>query len=408
MSIASVATQPNLLKKTFGKDLEVMTYGKSELLSRAKKNTKFGGEDFSFTIRVTPTAGSSLDFTEALASQAESQIAKFTVPFRKMYTILGIENELIARAKAAGNMGAFDDALKSEAKAGLEAFSEMGARQAWTTGGGASAQLHSTVTLSSTTLKVRVRSDIVGFNPKQYLQFSTDDGIAGGGLRDSGNALRVVSINRTLGTAVMSAALDTIAAITANDYIFIRGAYGVGWGGNAGWVPVSDPSATAWMGHDRTSLDILRTSGMRVSGGGRQMVETLFDAAAECKMNGATMPALFMSPLDRRVLNKELQSQIRYEGGDVKVGIKPKMMIDLDSGPCELISEPWVQQGYSWGGDPKDFEVRTAGEFPELLADENGKLFRFREGADAREGRMGAYGNYVNHNPGKWMAITWA
>lgn len=408
MSIASVSTQPNLLKKTFGKDLETMTYGKSELLTRAKKNTKFGGEDFSFTIRVTPTAGSSLDFGEALASQAESQIAKFTVPFRKMYTILGIDNELIARAKAAGNMGAFDDALKSEAKAGLEAFSEMGARQAWQTGGGASAQLHASVNLASTTLQVRIRSDIVGFNPKQYLQFSTDDGIAGAGLRGGGTTVRIVSINRTAGTAVVDALLNTVPSITANDFIFIRGAYGRGWGGNAGWVPVTDPSATAWMGHDRTSLDILRTSGMRVSGNGRQMIETLHDAAAECKMNGTPMPCLFMSPLDRRVLNKELQSQVYYEGGDIKVGIKPKMMIDLDSGPCELISEPWVQQGFSWGGDPKDFEVRTAGEFPELLADENGKLFRFREGADAREGRMGAYGNYVNHNPGRWTAITWA
>lgn len=410
MSIASVSTQPNLLKKTFGNKLEEMTYGKSELLTRAKKNTKFGGEDFSFTIRVTPTAGTSNDFTEALNSQAEAAIVKFTVTFKRMFTIMGVDNELIARAKAAGNMGAFDDALKQVAKSGLESFAEKTSREAWSTGGGASGQLSTSTTLASTTAKLRIASDVLGFNKNQIVAFSTDDGVAAAGLRGAPDYLTVTAVNRTLGQLTMSGLLTTVASITTSDYIFLRGAYAKGWAGNQGWVPTSDPSATTWFGHDRTSVDINRTGGWRVSGSGRQMIETLYDAGAEAKMNGLSLPCIFVNPRDRRVLNKEIQSQVRYDdSGKANVGMKSKgVTIDLDSGPCEIISEPWVPQGYSWAGDPKDFEIRTAGEFPEMVADENGKLFRFREGADAREGRLAAYGNYINHNPGGWIAITWA
>ncbi len=410
MSIASVATQPNLLKKTFGNKLEEMTYGKSELLTRAKKNTKFGGEDFAFTIRVTPTAGTSNDFGEALASQAEAQIVKFTVTFKKLFTIMGVDNELIARAKAAGTMGAFDDALKQVAKSGLESFSEKASREVWSTGGGASGQIAAGSSLATMTLTLRIISDILGFNKNQTLEFSTDNGIAGAGVLGAPDRLTVSSVNRSAGSMVLSANLNTVTSLTADCFIFLRGSYGLGWAGNRGWVPESDPSATPWYGHDRTSVDMLRTSGMRVSGSGRQMIETLYDAGAEARINGVPLPVIFVNPRDRRVLNKEIQSQVRYDdSGKANVGFKAKgVTIDLDSGPCEIVSEPWVPQGYSWAGDPKDFEVRSAGDFPEMVADENGKLFRFREGADAREGRLAAYGNYVNHNPGGWVAITWA
>jgi hypothetical protein len=409
MSIANTTNQANLLKKTYGSKLDEMVYGKSELATRCKKNTKFGGEDYSFSIRITPTAGTSNEFVEALASQAEAEIVKFTVPFKRLYTIMGVENELIARAKAAGTTGAFDDALKQVTKSGLESFSEKLSREFWSVGGGAMGQLATTTVLASTTLQLRVASDVLGLNPKQTLEFSLDDGTPAvpAGVLGAPDRLTINAINRTTGALTMSANLNTVAGITTSAFIFLRGTYSKGWAGQRGWVPTSDPTpGVSWMGHDRTTKDILRTSGMRVSGGGRQMIETLYDAGAEAKINGVKLPHLFVNPRDIRVLRKEVQTQVRYDGNTAKIG--GKVVIDLDSGPCELISEPWVPQGVSWAGDAGQVELRTAGDCPEMVADENGKLFRFREGADAREGRLAAYGNIVNEHAGEWVAITWA
>lgn len=409
MSVADTSTQASLLKKLYGSKLETMVYGKSELAKRAKKNTKFGGEDFSFTIRVTPTAGTSPKFEDALASKAASKNVKFTVPRARLFTVLEISEELIAVSKAAGNMGAFDDALKNETAAGLESFSEKFSREIWSEGGGAAGQLHSSTNLASAVLKFRIASDIVGINPGQTFEFSSDAGTTspGAGLRGAPDRLTVLSVDRDAGEATMSANLNTVAGITVNDYVFLRGSYQQGWAGNRGWVPTSNPSpGVLWCNHDRTTVDILRSSGMRISGGSAQMIETLYDAGAECKMNGVQTKHLFCSPRDLKQLRKEIQSQIQYSGdGKAHVGFVPTL--ELDSGKVEIISETWIPQGFAWLGDAEDFEIMTAGECPQMLADSNGKMFRTTEGKPNREGRLGAFGNFRNANPGKWVSITW-
>lgn len=407
MAVANPTTQANLLKKLFADKLEKMVYGKSELLTRAKKKTNVGGEDFSFSIRVTPTAGTSNDFTEAQAAQNESQIVKFVVPFRRQFTVMTIDNELIARAKASGNMGAFDDALKNEAQSATESFGEKMSRDAWSEGGGTMGQIHAATVLASTTLRMRVKSDILGINKGQTLEFSTDNGVPspGAGLLGAPTRLTVVSVNRNTGEATLSANLNTVPGITVNSFVFLRGGYQKGWFGNRGWVPTSDPTSTLWCGQDRTAVDILRTSGVRVPGGGAQMIETLYDAGAEAKINGIETPHFFANPRDLRRLRKEIQTQVQYTGGTQNIGVKPT--IDLESGKAELISESWMPEGFAWLGDASDFEVGSAGELPTPAADENGKLFRTKDSADAREGRLVGYGNFRNMNPGKWLAITW-
>jgi hypothetical protein len=152
MSYATVDSQPNLLKKLFANKLEEMVFSKSELLKRAKKNTKVGGEDFSFSIRVTPTGGTSNDFTEAQASQSESQLEKFVVPIRREFTVMTIQDELIARTRASGNMGAFDEAVKVEAKAAVESAGFKLSRDAWQEGGGSMGVIGASTNVATTTL----------------------------------------------------------------------------------------------------------------------------------------------------------------------------------------------------------------------------------------------------------------
>src|SRR5262249_2481726 len=158
---------------------------------------------------------------------------------------------------------------------------EATARRAWGLGGGSIGQLHGSVNLASTTLQVRSRTDIIGlFNKGVQLEFAADNGTGTSpvGRRGSPDRLTVQSGNRDAGTAVTSAALNTVSSITADDYIFRRGDYGAAVTGLPGWCPPTAPTTgDSFFGLDRT-VDPVRLSGTRVTGSGGNMEEVIQDA----------------------------------------------------------------------------------------------------------------------------------
>jgi hypothetical protein len=71
-----------------------------------------------------------------------------------------------------------------------------------------------------------------------------------------------------------------------------------------------------------------------------------------------------------------------------------------------VLSEVDVPQGYGWMLDSSDLTLRTAGDFPEDITDSSGGLLvDFQD--DAKQGRLGAYGNFFRDNPGETIIITW-
>lgn len=207
----------------------------------------------------------------------------------------------------------------------------------------------------------------------------------------------------------MSAALNTVPSITTSDYVFVRGDYNAAMTGLRGYVPVSDPSpGESFMGLDRTAADRQRASGIRVSGSGKTKLETIEDACAEIKINGVSASNLMLAvnPLDYAAIRKELGASVVIN--DVKgtngIGFKT-IEIYSHSGTIQIVSEVDVPQGYAWLFDPGDIYLRTAGDCPMDLT-ENGKLLTAYDD-DAKQGRIGAYGNFFNENPGGCAAITW-
>lgn len=412
MASATTTTQLPILKRLWGSGFADPMYKASKVLNSAKKDTNFGGEGRYIIIAVAMISGVGATFADALAAQGPSQEVRMFVTHRKEYAIFTIQNDLIARTR--GNANAVVEALKRQMDTARRHFARRMSRRLWGNGGGAIGQLHSSVTLSSTTLRLRNRVDVAGIEAGLQVGFASDDGSSGtpAGLRGGGVPTYLAisgGIDRDDGTATVSAALNTVPSITANDYVFVRGDYNAAMTGLRGYNPVSDPSASeSFMGLDRTVVDIQRTSGVRVSGSGKTKLETIEDACAEAKINGLESDDLMLAvnPLDYAAIRKELGTSVIIT--DVKgtngIGFKA-IQIFSHSGTVTIVSEVDVPLGYAWLFDPSELYLRTAGDAPMELT-EGGKLLTAYDD-DAKQGRLGAYGNFFVENPGGNVVITW-
>lgn len=412
MASATTTTQLPLLKRLWGSGFADPMYQASKVLNKCKKDTNFGGEGRYIVIAVAMITGVGANFADALAAQGPSQEVRMFVTRRKEYAIYTIQNDLIAATK--GNANAVVEALKRQTGTARRHFGRRMSRRLWGNGGGAVGQLASTVTLASTTLALRSRVDIAGLEAGLQLEFASDDGSSStpAGRRSSGGVpvrLTVNSVDRDDGQATMSALLNTVPSITVNDYVFVRGDYNSAATGMRGYVPVSDPSpGESFMGLDRTAVDRQRTSGIRISGSGKTKLETIEDACAEAKINGLEADNLMLAvnPLDFAAIRKELGSSVVIN--DVKgtngIGFKT-IEIYSHSGTISIVSEVDVPYGYAWLFDPNEIYLRSAGDCPMDLT-EGGKLLTAYDD-DAKQGRIGAYFNFFNENPGGCVAITW-
>jgi len=337
---------------------------------------------------------------------------RFFVTRKREYQLFSLDGEFLAASE--GNPKAMVKGFEHEAGKARYKFSRAMARRFWGNGGGALGQMHSGVTLSSTTGQFRTRTDIASVEKGDWLEFSSDDGTgtSPAGRRGAPDRLQITgAVDRDAGTFTTSAALNTVTSITANDYIFRRGDYGAAMTGLRGWVPTADPSASeSFFGLDRSAEDISRVSGVRVTSGGSK-VETLFNAGAEAQINGQEPNVLFANPLDATALAKELDGRvvIDMKSRDGHFGFKA-VGFTISSGDIAIISEVDVPQGYAWLGNDDTIILRTIGDAPRLLNEDGvGKMLRMADD-DAYQGRLGAYGNFFvegEMGPGGWTQVTW-
>ena len=78
-------------------------------------------------------------------------------------------------------------------------------------------------------------------------------------------------------------------------------------------------------------------------------------------------------------------------------------------GKAEVVADKYVPDGYFWITKDQDVELASAGDFPSTLnhgGDGNDGL-RTAHDADAVQGRLGGYANFIHENPGNCIAGTW-
>jgi len=409
MPSANTTNQLPLLKRLWGTKVAEPLYKASRFASMINSDTNFGSEGRYVNVTVGPTAGGSANFADALAAQDATKEIRFFVTHRKEYQVFSLQGDLIARSR--GNANAMVEAVRQQADKARYAFARALARKLWGNGGGALGQLATTTVLTTNQLVLRSRTDIVGFEVGMQLEFALDDGspASPAGRLGAPDRLTVTAINRDTGTLTVSALLNTVTGITTNAYVFRRGDYAQAMTGMRGWNPVLAPTAgDSFFGLDRSTTDVTRVSGVRVNGGGKPKEETLIDGTAEAQINGITINQCFVNPLDYRDLVKELGSkrEIQVTAKQAGVGFTALEVYGA-TGTIQIVSEVDVPRGAGWGVDTDQITLRTAGDCPMMLNEDGvGKLLRAYDD-DAYQGRIGAYGNLFQDNPGNAVIFSW-
>lgn len=407
MASATTSNKLSLLKRLWGSKVAEPMYKKCKFANMVKKDTKFGGEGKYVIIALTSSAGGATNFTDALATQGASKEMRFFVTHKKEYVVWSLQRDVIKRSM--GDANAVMEVLKRELEAARKKFDIRFAKRIYGKHGGSIARMS---TYSTTTATIANRSDMAAFEKDNQYGFASDDGSAASpaGLRNSGSVpvyRTVASVNRRASTVTFTETLATVPAITTTDYVFWRGDYADVMTGLRGWNPESDPSASeSFFGYDRTTEDMQRVSGIRVAAAAT-MLETIEDAAAELSLHGVSGEnmALLINPLDCAKLFKEMGSnRVEYEVS-ATVGFKAVKIATM-VGEVSVISETWVPQGYGWIVDAGQITVRTAGDLPDDLTDDAGGLL-IDHSDDAKQGRIGGYGNIFFDNPGENAIITW-
>ncbi len=400
MSLATSASNVSLLKRLYGSKVSETTYKRDKLLELCKKDTNFRGEGKYIVVAVAATAGGSATFDAALAAQEATVEVRFFVDHRKEYQLYSIANDAIERSK--GNNAAIVEILKRQVGGAKRKFDESMAKR--THGTGPIGRISSGSATNTTTLTLRDRTDIVGtWEKNTQIQFATDDGSGSSPTGLRAGVAKVVTLDRDSGTVTLNAVVNTITTNT-DDYIHRYGDYGNAMLGLQAWEPVSDPSSTAFWGLDRT-VDLSKLSGVRVFGGGKLKEEVLQDAGAECQINGIDPTHCFVNPLDFKDLGKELGGAKTQEGGKGVTGFS-SIDVHIATGTITVVSTAYVKKGYFWMGNPDNLTLGTAGECPMDLAQGNGGMLLLPT-ADAKQGRLGCYGNFWVDNTGEWLIGAW-
>lgn len=407
MASANTTSKLSLLKRLWGSKVAEPMYKKCKALNMARKDTKFGGEGRYVIVAITAAASGGANFQDALATQDPSREIRFFVTHKKEYVVWSLQRDVIKRSM--GDNNAVMEVLKRELKKARDKFDIRMAKRIYGSHGGSVARFS---TYSGQTGTLSNRSDIAAFEKYNQFGFASDDGSAAvpAGLRNNASVpvyRTVSSVDRALGTVTFSETLATVPSITTTDYVFWRGDYANVMTGFRGWNPTSAPSGgESFFGYDRTTDDMVRVSGIRVAAGST-FLETLTDAAAEAAINGVSGEnlACLMNPLDYAKFEKEIGSNAKEYDVSATVGFKA-IKIASQIGEISIIAETWVPQGTGWLADFGEIYIRTAGELPDDLTDTSGGLL-VDHSDDAKQGRIGGYGNIFFENPGENVIITW-
>lgn len=416
-SQATMANQVSLSKRIYGNKVAEPMYDACKLLAMVQKDTSFTNEGRYVTVSITPIAGVSPNFADAVAAQAASGTVRFFVTRKKEYAVWGLQNDAIEGLDDSAVL----NLVKHELDMARRAFATSMAQRIMGHAGGTAFQFQATgTTLTAAVGRVSNRTDLFAVEKNKQFEFSLVNGSSPTASRDvdllggtNPVFLTVSSINRDTGDITFNNVLNTVPGMTTTTYGFVRGSYSRAASGVQGWNPVTAPTAgDSFMGLDRSADDVQRVSGVRVSGLGKTMLDTIEDAGAEAKLNGLTgEKVLIINPLDMAKLRKEISGAGQINMADLAGGDKgfkysfKAVRIDSQIGELTLLPEVYVPRGYSWLLDTSQIYLRSTDNVPKDITGKQGLLVDYTD--DARQGRLGAYFNFFFENPGAHVIISW-
>lgn len=412
MAASTTTTLDKFLKTLYKNRPEDLVYNNTPLLGMLTQKQDFVGKDNSLFIpfRYGRPQGVSNTFANAQAGASSSVVDGFTLTRKRLYGFGTITRETAMAFKDGGSVGDFAaEAIQLEGDGTIRSCSETLHAQLWGNGGGSIGQVNSGTTGTSFTLKNRF--DVNKFEIGMKLQFSAADGLSGA--VKTGEAT-VTGVAVGTGVITVSAALSAIDGGTGpatNDHVFRSGTFGAAWLGIPAFIPTSAPSATAFLGVNR-SVAPERLGGVRYDGSGAGSHRAaVLNGATELSLHSLPRPAthLFVHPNDYNILVQEQEAKVQQlqhaiMGGKVHISFE-SFVVHTPAGPLQAVGDFRCPEGYAYILSMDTWELHTMGPLMDWV-DEDGSRVRALASEDGFEFRIASYGNLVCTAPGRNCVIT--
>lgn len=374
--------------------VENMVYKDNPFFALVPKYTKFGGKNLPVPIIYGNPQGRSSVFATAQANKTASKITDFVLTRKKDYSLASIDNETLLSSM--GNSNAFMEAVTTEMDGAIQSLGRSLSVSLYGNGSGTIGNINATVT--GTTLTLLNANDITNFEVGMRLQFSQLGTTAT--IRDSGDTVGVVSVNRNAGSMVVDENLNTVSGLTSGDYINIEGDLEAKLTGLAGWLPTS-VSATAFFGVDRT-VDSVRLGGVYYDGSALPIEEALIEGATRAAREGGAPTHCFLNYSNWANLEKALGSKVQYvdvqAGTNAQIGFRgiqiagPRGMIKVIADQNCPSTDAFMLQLDMW-------KLYSLGEAVRVIDQDGLKMLR-ESSSDGVEIRCASYSQLGSRAPG--------
>lgn len=377
-------------------------------LVRKKRGKLVGGRKWIQPVGTRLVNQGSSDFTTANAATTnQSKHDAFEVTRAKHYRIAKIDNELI-EATSTGDEDSFEPAMDEIDKC-IRAEGNWANFRFYRSKGGAIGRMSNT-SFATTIMTVDDPAALWAVSADDVLALSATDGTTGS---VKGGNITVSSVQHPApgGTATITLSGNIVAGVAtcaANDYIFLKGDFGLAPAGLADYVPDNaTAAATTLFAFDRSVSNLL--GGAIVDGSSMSISELITDmVSAHVSYAGegaGGAKVLFAHPFTLGNLSKQLDGKwivmqaASFEGGkSASIGVRA-FQVNLMGVECNVVADRMCPVKRLYMIDLDGWVMFHAGMFPGFLTKKQGTLLKPSETADAWECRTGGYLNYCTKTP---------
>lgn len=412
-----LGTFDNALKIIYSKQAVVdETYKNRPFHGVVPKDTDFTGRFFVQDVITSLPQGRSATFANAQANKSGLNINQFTIVRAYDFALASVD--LWTMFASADDKGALLDALTSAINGARGSLMRSAAIAEFRDGTGDLGVVTVNATGAGGTVTVQVATDVTNYEVNQVCNFYANANFtAGTATQRTGTVSKstVTAVDRVAGIVTF----DSIPtdAVTG-DHIVTDGDYGTQTiagvtaftkiSGLAAWLPYGGPSATSFMGLNRTA-DKVRLGGWSSNQIGKSEDEALLNASYEIFMYGGGSPShAFVSPNRFNNIAKLLGPQRRYEGVKATSGaIGYDALVVMGQGrEIKVLADPNCPDNRGYLLTLDEWKLKTLGQMPRFLNPNSKTLLE--PTANRVEVRCGYAGNLLTKAPGHSGAVAFA
>jgi hypothetical protein len=345
-------------------------------------------------------------FDIAKKNKRINKYAAMEIETADLFALWSVDNKLITLSRdQKGSLVRYLDEATTDA---AEKFRRRSAWQLWGNGGGAAAKI-----LTITTVDVALVNphSVRNFDIGDIIEFAADDGRGGAGVLDQ--VRTITDIDEDEGVLTFDSDVSTIPGIATGYYLFQEGDYGdddhvikgvtaytLLEGPGVGSDPVS-----IW-GMDR-SVFPTRLGGHRLTPSANlTVIEAVKEGLTKLFRRSVNTTHIWVSPEIFNEVEMSLDSSVRRTEQKVgKVGFEGLAFTSQTGKTVKMYADSDIPLGPN--GEELVFflnmdkwKFHTAEEWGMWLTADGAKKFMTEENANAREGRLGGYGNPYTRRPG--------